>query len=1089
MPPAAWDTFVGRAAELDVLDAALIRARGGEAALVLVGGEPGIGKSSLIDQFAGDARKRGASVVWGRCWEAGGAPAYWPWVQVIRAVARERDPDALRKLAGANAEELGQIIPEMHDPVRDQAKPSTTDPDTPRFRLFDAIASFLLRAAAARESTLLIALDDVHAADIPSLLLLQFLCRDLRDAHIMFVVGYRSTEMTREHPLTATLADLTRIPGARRINLEGLTPGEISEYLARVTGADVDSSVIDALEARTDGNPLFVSELVRLMLRDASATRAAVRFPEEIPEGVQEAIARRAAELSQSCRATLEMAAVLGRDFPLDVLQELARTDATDLLEALDEGVTAGMLLRTPGATGDFRFSHVLVRDALYDRLPAAMRARTHLRAAEIIEKLRARDMEPHLSEVAHHYIAAGPVADGATAANRAALAGEAAVRRLAYEEAVRLLESAVELAQRARALDDTRLDLLLELGDAQARAGDLGGAQATFRSAAVLARTRERPDALARAALGYGGRFAWCRAGTDPELIGLLEDALEAIGTDDSVHRVLLLSRLAGARRSEPDPTRRRREAKDALEIARRLNHPRALASALGGWHGAIWNADSPDERLILAQEMIDSATRADDTEELIISYCARWVARWELGQFAEAREDIETCIPIAARLQQPAQRWLVTIGQAAIALFVGRFDDVERFALAGRREGQGSLQFDAESAALTHLALLRLEQGRAAELLEDLERAADAYPWYAQLRALLAHLYAAEGQVDRARAELERIAASDYLAARMAENYETFTYSVLADVVREIGDPSLAVPLFERLAPYAQRNAMAPPEASVGWIARPLGVLCTVLGRRNDAMAYFEEALQAHREMGAHPWLARTHYDYARLLRDTDAQRADEHLRQAALIAQRLNMSGLCSRMAMPEERVSDRSECVFRREGEYWTIGFAGRSIRLKHSKGLLYLAALLAQPGHEIPAVDLANLADGSVRGDNGGNVLDARARDQYRRRIETLQGEIDEADEWADSERASRSRAELEFLVHELAAATGLGGRDRTFGSSAERARQRVKKAIATTLARIDAQHPELGRHLTATIRTGYGCRYEPDPRASTVWKT
>jgi tetratricopeptide (TPR) repeat protein len=1083
------DTFVGRAAELDVLDAALIRARAGEGALVLVAGEPGIGKSSLIDHFTVAARTRGAGVSWGRCWEAGGAPAYWPWVQAIRALVREKDDETIRELAGDGAAALAQIVPEVGDQFEQPQDAGFADPDTARFRLFDAVALFL-RAAAEAEAALVVALDDVHAADTPSLLLLQYVARELGDARIVLVVGYRSTELTHDHPLTVALADLTRSPRCRRINLAGLTPGEIAEYLERVTGGEVDSAVVEALEARTDGNPLFVSELVRLMLTDRVATRTPVRLPDEIPEGVHELIARRVAALSDRCRATLDIAAILGRDVPFDLLQELGDTDAETLLDTLDEAVAAGMLLRAPGATNDFRFSHVLVRDALHDALPTARRSQIHLRAADAIRKLRTHDLEPHLAEVAHHYVEAGPVADNGTAVQYSALAGEAAARRLAYEEAIRLYAAAVELAGRGPGLDDVRLDLMLELGDAEARAGHLAGAQATFRAAAGLAHVRNRPDALARAALGYGGRFAWCRAGTDAALIGLLEDALDAIGTTDSVARVLLLARLAGARRSDLDPCRRRTEAKEALEMARRLADPRALAGALGGYHGAIWNADSPQERLALAEEMIASAVRACDAEEAVISYCARWVARWELGDYAAARADIASCVPIAARLKQPAQRWLVAIGQACIALFEGSFDDVEWFARAGRSEGQGSLQFDADSAYLTQLALLRLEQGRADEFVADLERGANAYPWYPQLRALLARLYTACGDPDRARAELEWFAASNFTSALIAENYATFTYAMLADVVGELGDVDHALRILGLLAPYAERNAMAPPEASAGWIARPLGVLCTVLGRHDDAVRYFENALRAHDRMNARPWLARTHLDYARLLHVTDPNAADVQLTAAMTIAERLDMAEVCARVAqLRQTSRTMTAECEFRQEGEYWTIGFGGKAIRLKHSKGLLYLAALLGQPGRDIPALDLAALADGAEADNAATEVLDTRAREQYRHRIEELQTEIDEAELWHDTERAIRAREEFDFLVQELSAATGLAGRARTFGSSAERARQRVKKAIAASLARIAEQHPPLGRHLAATVRTGFTCRYEPDPRGATVWRT
>ncbi len=409
----------------------------------------------------------------------------------------------------------------------------------------------------------------------------------------------------------------------------------------------------------------------------------------------------------------MDTAAILGRDVPLDVLTALTE-DADVLLDALDEAVTAGILTRVPGATGDLRFSHVLVRDALYDRLPTATRGRAHLRAAAVIETLRASDLGPHRSEIAHHHIAAGPVADTAIAANHAALAGQAALDSLAHEEAIRWFSAALELIERAGADEGTRLDLLLPLGEAEVRAGDLSSAHATFRSAAEIARRLHRADALARAALGYGGRFAWVRAGADTVLVELLTDALEAIGPTDSSLRAQLLSRIAGARRSEPDPALRRAEAAEAVAIARRLDDPRALSRAFDGYHGAIWDPDSVEERLALADEMLACAALSHDTEEMVVAHCARWVARWESGDFAGARADIAAAVPVATRLRQPAQRWLIAIAQGAVALFEGRFADVEAHARTGRFEGRGSLEFDADAAYLTQLGLLVAEQGR---------------------------------------------------------------------------------------------------------------------------------------------------------------------------------------------------------------------------------------------------------------------------------------------------------------------------------------------------------------------------------------
>ena len=264
------------------------------------------------------------------------------------------------------------------------------------------------------------------------------------------------------------------------------------------------------------------------------------------------------------------------------------------------------------------------------------------------------------------------------------------------------------------------------------------------------------------------------------------------------------------------------------------------------------------------------------------------------------------------------------------------------------------------------------------------------------------------------------------------------------------------------------------------------PTGVLCGILGAVDAGSRFFEQPRSAHDQMGARPWLARTHHDFARLLRDVDPAHAEEHARQAFAIAETLGMTLLTTVIGHPPPL---GGAYVFRREGEYWTIAFEERAIRLRNSKGLLYLAALLGQPGREVPAVELAALGDRSVPRDSsdGGELLDPRPRGEYRRRIEELQAEIDEAEGWADGERATR-HAKNWTCSRRAQCGHGAGGRDRGFGSAAERARQRVKKAIASALARIDAAHPPLGRHLAGTVRTGYGCRYEPDSRAPITWQ-
>ncbi|HEX5616307.1 MAG TPA: AAA family ATPase [Acidimicrobiia bacterium] len=1081
-------TFVGRHRELDVLAATLARVEAGHGAVALISGEPGIGKSCLADEFATRARATGARVLWGRCWEAGGAPAYWPWAQALRGTVRERSTRDVAEHVGDGLPYLAQMIPELRAGATDTVEP-VADPETARFRLFDAVASYVRYLG--DDHPVVIVLEDLHGADTPTLLLLQFLAHELDGARVLVVATYRTSEMVRDHPLRGVVTELARVPGTRRLALAGMGVDEIATYVEQVTGTSPDPGVVDELRDRTEGNPLFVGEIVRLV--SATGATDAVAFAGAVPEGVQEAITQRLAGLDARCRELLSAASVLGRDVRLEALAQLVEHDATAVFEQLESAFATG-LLATGTSPSELRFSHALVRDVLYETLPLATRARLHFRTGEVLEALYAHELESHASELAHHYLAAGPAGDIGRAVHAATVAGEVAARALAHEEAARLLRAANDLAD-LHDLDDGRAERLLALGEAEMRAGDLEHARGHLLRAATLAEADGRAALLARAAVAYGGRFAWERAGNDHEMVPLLQRALDAIGPEDSPLRVRLLARLAGARRDEHDREPRVAAGSEALAIARRLDDPPTLAYALNGMHGAIWDAENCEERLAFADEVRVVAQRIGDPEELIMAHAARCWALWELGDFAAARREHEAVSSLVTRLRQPAQRWLHAAIAAAIALFEGRFDEVEPLADIARREGIGSLRFDAEAAHLTALTMLRLEQGRGSEVARDLEAASVAYPWYPHFRLLAARVQAATGDVTGARSALRAIFADD-LRAIPPNNYTLFSLVALADTVADLDDAELAARVVPHLEPYAHRVSVAPPEGSLGVLHRPLGRVLVTAGRYDEAVDRLGRALEVHERMGTPPWVAHTHADLAVALAKRgapgDDARAEQHRARAAALGASLGIAELMAAEDVPSPAVdaptlgdhASRSTTanVFRRDGELWSIAYEGNTFRLRDSKGLQYLAELLRRPREDVAAIDLVGGADGGRQ-----EVLDDAARRAYRQRVEELQDDLDEAERFHDDERAARARAELDAVVAELTAATGLGGRSRSVAGEGERARQRVRKAIATALDRIEAQDAALGRHLASTVRTGYLCRYEPDPRSDVAW--
>jgi len=335
----------------------------------------------------------------------------------------------------------------------------------------------------------------------------------------------------------------------------------------------------------------------------------------------------------------------------------------------------------------------------------------------------------------------------------------------------------------------------------------------------------------------------------------------------------------------------------------------------------------------------------------------------------------------------------------------------------------------------------------------------------------------------------------------------------SLLSEVCVAVGDASAAEAMYGLLLPYRQRAVVFDWSlASFGSAARYLGLLAGVMGRLDDAASHFEEALAANARMGARPYLAHTQHEFARMLLARggpgDAERAAALLGEALETARELGMAGVAEAASAlleetPAEAALPASVGVFRREGEYWTVGFGGDSFRLKDAKGLRHLARLLADPGTELFAADLAMMLDGAApaatkgRPEPGleasglgdaGELLDPQAKAAYKRRLDELRDELEEAESWNDAARASKAREEIDFLARELSSAVGLGGRDRKAASAADRARVAVTKAIRSAIQRISANSPSLGQHLDTTVRTGTFCSYAPDPRVPIAWE-
>jgi AAA ATPase-like protein len=1086
--------FVGRVQELAELASAVADAASGRGSLVLLTGEPGIGKTRLMSELARVAAERGLRVVAGRCWEEGGAPPYWPWLQVVRSAGGD-----LERLAAPGAPATGR-----------RGAGSGVVPEGERLRLFDAVGQFL--AGASSDRPLLVTLDDVHAADEPSLLLLRFLGDALAETRVLLVASYREAERrVREH--ADVFAELARV--ARRMPLRGLVSADVEAYVATVTGSRPTRQVVARLSEITGGNPFFVGEIVHLLAAEGRLDTLGETIKDpllRIPEEVRTLIRRRVATLAPEAVAVLRVAAVIGREFDLHLLQRTSRLTPAGLLAVLQEAAAVGVIAELPPAPRRYAFSHELVRETLYDDLPAAQRLELHQEVGRLLESAYADDLDPHLSEIARHLYLAAPLGDADSALEYLVRAGDRAAALLAYEEAAVHYRRALELlALVGPGSGERRAGLLLRLGDAQWRSGDGAEARTTFEGAIEASRRLGSGELLARAALGYvtalGGFLLYARFDVGGSGVGLLEEALAALPAGDSPLRAHLLAHLALEMWSANEPVERRVGVSErAIEMARGVGDSEALVTALHARHWALTTPGMALERLDHTEEMLRVAKETANPEIEFLAHNARFHCFLELCDRRGMDAESQAMTELAERLRQPFYRWHTICLRTLRATLDGRFVEAERLAAEALELGRlRQSEYATYVFRYAQLFAIRWAQGRLAELWPEIEDHAERFPWIPRWRDALA---AAElGDEERARRELERHAARDF-ADLPRDGLWILHLCSLAEASILVGDERRALRLYELLRPHAEDNAVSYTQQPFGPVALRLAGLALLLGRRQEADRHFAAALARCELLGARAVRARVLLEHARALaargEPADRGRVEVMLDEAEQLCDELGVQGLAGRVAAARRGpAAERAAALFRREGEFWTIAYEGQTFRLRDVKGLRYIASLLASPGREVHVLELVGAeagdgADGRARRAADDlvasrpaeldPVLDERAKEEYGRRLRELEEELEEARGWGDTERASRLGEEVDLLTGELARAVGLRGRDRSFASPAERARVSVTKAIRTAIRLIDRQSPDLAAHLDASIHTGRLCSYAtpgtPPPRWS-----
>lgn len=1056
--------LVGRDREVVLLQRAVDDAVEGRARAVLIAGEPGIGKSALAEEAAAYATRAGARALWGQCWEGEGAPAFWPWVQIIRSYAADRRTDDLYTEMGDGAADVARLVPEVGGRFLSLTPPGDSDPDQARFRLFDHVSRFL--RAAAEAQPLVLVFDDLHWADRSSLMLLRFFAQAARGARVLVLCTYRDVELTPDHPLREAVTDL---PG-ERIALRGLGRDDVATLIRDTTGSEPAAGLAEAVFGKTTGNPFFVKEVARLLdaqgRLDSGASGAYA-----IPEGVRDVVRRRLAHLRQETVELLGAASVLGPDFDVDLVGRMTSHARGDVLDLLEGALAARVVAEQPDAVGRYAFAHALVRDVLYGDLGAATRAALHWRAGELLEQKHRGSA--HVSEVALHLVKGAAAGDPAKAAGVAISAARLAIGMYAWDQAADLFQRALDAHALAGPSDALRVQTMLELGEARTRSGDLAAARRTFEEAAELAAGLGMSGELAHAALGLGGGLGGFEVRLfDDRQLDLLARALAMQPSEDSAARAWLLARLSVASSFVRPIEERASLASEAIEIARRLGDRGALAYALSSLCDALSGPDHVAGRLAASTEMVELSTQpADGAAQCGIESCTtclcdpdfallgrrlRIVANLERGDVVAVDADIEPYARLSEHLRQPLYRWYNPLFRGMRAMMRGNLDEAERqladvSALAGRTSSE-----NADVLARVQRAGLALERddpvSAEAEwraIIGDVPDLAK-FPSYEAVAMMIECLF---GDETRARELMSGWVRRGGLTTTEKDSEWLSAAAYAADGAIRLRHRAAAEHLYDVLLPYEDLFVVeAIAVRLMGSVAHYLGRLAALAGRPEEAERHLEQAIAAHEAVGAVLWAERSRAELAQV-------------------------RGTPARASSPE---APPGEGVLRREGEFWTIAFDGAVTRLKDSKGLRDIAVLLAVPGREVAALDLIAADAGTptrVEGD-AGEMLDDRARSEYKTRIAELQSEID--DPGADPGRAERAREELAALAAQLSSAYGLGGRARKAGDPAERARKAVTERIREAIGKLARSNPTLHRHLKASIRTGTFCSYAPE---------
>jgi tetratricopeptide (TPR) repeat protein len=1087
------DSLIGRDRETARLVAGLDDAIAGRGRLFLISGEPGIGKTGLAEEIAKDAAERGMRVLWGRCWEGRGAPAYWPWIQILRALIAY--PDQTQFRSPLVTQEISRLIPELSS---ESSRPFQDDPDEERFRLFDCVATMLREIA--RSQPLFLVFDDLHDADQTSLEMLKFVARGLSIAHVFVIGTFRDGANMQSPTLASLIGDLMH--EGYHLPLRGLNEAEVAAFLEDRAGLAASEKLVRALRQATAGNPLLLDGVARMLLAEGKLAHPETISAADltVPDGVRGVINSQINCLSKQAQSILAIASATGNEFEVGLLQGVAGISEKEVLDLLDETVAARITSPLSGSRTRHRFAHGLIRTATYDAIGTSQRIVLHRQIGEKLEELYGSDPNAHLAELAHHFVEAIPLLDARKAIDYSIRAGRAAYEVFAFEDAAFHWRAALAVM---RDSDPQRAWLLERLGGPHLYGFEKSGIDYLKKALRIYERFG-KTESAAKVQLNLGHMLRGANdlslrdytlartylrkaesglsASRNPRLqaslyMGLSDVAWELASADEGF--------AASAR---------------AMEICERLGDELLWVGAATAHACSLNSSGRHAEGFSLLAQAWQKADRLDNAAAASIAasqicyhhallwnptegegWARRELSRARLAQAPGLRKDLIHCLSHlylctgkaleTRRLATQAECLLV---EAVVTFYYSDWEEAERvFCRDLEVQGQGTGRPVQEFFAMLWLARLHRASDRLSEADVLLKRALaiiDGQILHLEIdaRSELALLYGENADSKKAQPHLARI--REIVAS--GENWA----GLEGHVKRAEGAVAASEQRFEEArqqfesAVEIARRYRVPWDEAEGFFC--WGCANMSMEQYETAVEKFDSAVEIYRHIGAGKrWIDRA-------------------------CSMRSKAKAGATRIKPPQV------DATFHRDGDFWSVGIGTATGNIKDLRGMHYIFYLLQHPGERIHVRELAQIEagiEGATRARSGGlvekefgetpsgthdlgdagPVLDSQALSAYKCRYDELGSELQEAETFNDVGRVARLRAERESLGLQLRSALTVHGRVRTAGAHGERARSAVCKSIRFSLKRIAKFDPALGRFLNESVHTGYECAYLP----------